>query len=133
MHTYTCTHTCMHIHTTHTCMTYKFVNAVVMICCPECRELLVKCPTYRSKRYVQLFFIVSRIEDHVCSGTHTYTHTHTHTLPPPPPPPPPPHTHTHREWSDALQEAMETTGKVWVEEKRFGSFAPVRENSIVKW
>ena len=39
----------------------------------------------------------------------------------------------HREWRDAIQEVLNTTGKVWVAKKRFDSFAPVRDNCTVKW
>ena len=37
------------------------------------------------------------------------------------------------EWKVAILKAMGGPGRVWVEKKRFGSFAPVRENCEAAW
>ena len=38
-----------------------------------------------------------------------------------------------RAWKEELDRAMATEGKVWVERKRFDSFAPPRQNCTAKW
>lgn len=38
-----------------------------------------------------------------------------------------------RSWKEEFDRAMATEGKVWVESKRFHSFAPPRKNSTAKW
>ena len=40
---------------------------------------------------------------------------------------------TCREWREELSRVMASTGKMWVTEKRFLSFAPSRERSVVQW
>ena len=38
-----------------------------------------------------------------------------------------------RAWKEELDRAMATEGKVWIEKKRFNSFAPPRQNCTAKW
>lgn len=37
------------------------------------------------------------------------------------------------EWKVAILKAMAGPGRVWIEKKRFGSFAPVREKCEAAW
>jgi len=39
----------------------------------------------------------------------------------------------YREWKIAILKAMAGPGRVWVEKKRFGSFAPVRDTCQASW
>lgn len=38
-----------------------------------------------------------------------------------------------RIWSDAIKAAMEGPGKIWIENKRFNSFAPERNHCTASW
>ena len=38
-----------------------------------------------------------------------------------------------REWKIAILKAMAGPGRIWIERKRFGSFAPVREACQAAW
>ena len=38
-----------------------------------------------------------------------------------------------RSWRCAIDDAMKGPGKVWMLEKRFGSFAPIRRNCSATW
>ena len=38
-----------------------------------------------------------------------------------------------RAWKDEFDRAMTTVGKVWVETKRFDSFAPPRTKCTARW
>lgn len=37
------------------------------------------------------------------------------------------------EWKDTIQKVLNESGKVWREEKRFGSSYPIRRNGHCQW